>query len=56
MSKWSEYMPECDFNICNLQVISIATNSKHEYKLSFPLEMISDFDNKLTKTCSCRNI
>jgi len=37
-------MPEWNFNICNLQVNSIATNSKYEYKLSFSLEIISDFD------------
>jgi len=28
----------------NLQVDSIATNSKYEYKLSFSLETISNFD------------
>jgi len=38
-------MPEQNFNIsCNLQVKSIASNSKYEYKLSFSLEIISDFD------------
>jgi len=44
-------MPELNFNICNLQMNSIATNSKYEYKLSFSLEMISYFDKYLTKTC-----
>jgi len=41
-----ENMPEWNFNtcICNLQVNSIATHSKYEYKLSFSLEIISDFD------------
>jgi len=38
-------IPEWNFNICNLQVNSIATNSKYEYKLSFSLEMISDFNS-----------
>jgi len=37
-------MPEWNFNICNLKVNSIATNSKYEYKLSFSHETISDFD------------
>jgi len=37
-------MPQWNFNICNLQVNSIATNLNYEYKLSFSLEMISDFD------------
>jgi len=37
-------MPEWNFNIFNLQANSIATTSKYEYKLSFSLEMISDFD------------
>jgi len=37
-------MPEWNVNICNLQVNSTATNSKYEYKVSFSLEMISDFD------------
>jgi len=37
-------MPEWNFNVCNLQANSIATSSKYEYKLSFSLEMISDFD------------
>jgi len=37
-------MPEYNFNICNLQVNSIATNSNFEYKLSFSFELISDFD------------
>jgi len=43
MSEWNEYAG-IEFNICNLQVNSIATNSKYEYKLSFSLEIISDFD------------
>jgi len=35
-------MPEYNFNIhvCNLQVNSIATNSKYKCELSFSLEMI----------------
>jgi len=37
-------MPEWNFNVCNLQMNSIVTNSKYDYKLSFSLEMISDFD------------
>jgi len=37
-------MPDWNFNICNFQVNSIATDSKYEYKISFSLEMISDFD------------
>jgi len=37
-------IPEYNFNICNLQVNSIVTNSKYEYKLSFSLGTISDFD------------
>jgi len=37
-------LPEWNFNIFNLQVNSITTNSKYEYKVSFSLEMISDFD------------
>jgi len=49
-------MPEWNFNKCYLQVNSVATNSKYEYKLSFSLEMISGFDKQLTKTCSCHHI
>jgi len=37
-------MPGWNFNICNLQVNSIAANSMYEYKLSFSLEMISYFE------------
>jgi len=37
-------MQESNFNICNLQVNSIPTDSKYENKLSFSLEKISDFD------------
>jgi len=44
MSEWSEYAGMPNFNICNLQVNSIATNSNYQYKLSFSLEIISDFD------------
>jgi len=33
-------MPEWNYNICNLQVNSIATNSNYKYKLSFSLETI----------------
>jgi len=43
MSEWSEYAG-IEFKLCNLQVNFIATNSKNEYKLSFSLETISDFD------------
>jgi len=49
-------MPEWNYNICNLQVKYIATNFKCEYKLSFSLEMILDFDKSFTKTCPCRHI
>jgi len=28
-------MPELNFNTCNLQMNSVSTNSKSEYKLSF---------------------
>jgi len=49
-------MPEWNYNICNLQVISIATNSNYEYKSSFSLETILDFDKSFTKTCPCRHI
>jgi len=37
-------MPESNYNI------------NYEYKLSFSLEMILDFDTLLTKTCPCRHI
>jgi len=37
-------MPEQSFNICNLQVNSIATSSKYEFRLSFSLKKISDLD------------
>jgi len=37
-------MPEENFNICYVQVNSIATNSKYGYKLSFSLDMLSDFE------------
>jgi len=39
-----ENMSEWNFNICNLQVNSIATHSKYEYRLFFSLEIISYFD------------
>jgi len=37
-------MPESNFNICNLQVNYIVTDSKYEYKFCFSLETNSEFD------------
>jgi len=47
-------MPEWNYHICNLQANCIATHSNYEYKLSFSLEIILDFDKSFIKTCACR--
>jgi len=40
-------VPEWNYNLCNLQVNFIATNSNYKYKLSFSLEIILDFDKHI---------